>query len=54
MRDGVHDSRSGHNKPLKGLKMTKDVFGFSEAVQIDHLTNEQVEMILAMFDKENK
>ena len=29
--------------------MQDDVFGFSKAIEIDHLTDEQVEMILEMF-----
>jgi len=31
--------------------MYKDIFGFADAIQIDHLTNEQVEEILKMFEE---
>jgi hypothetical protein len=31
--------------------MEKDIFGFADAIQIDHLTNEQVEELLKLFDK---
>ena len=29
----------------------KDPFGFADAINIDHLTNEQVEELLKMFDE---
>lgn len=32
-------------------KMEKDLFGFEKAIQIDHLTNEQIDELLNMFDK---
>ena len=31
--------------------MEKDLFGFEKAIQIDHLTNEQIDELLNMFDK---
>ncbi len=31
-----------------------DPFGFADAVQVDHLTDEQVDLVAAMFDKEDK
>ena len=31
--------------------MEKDLFGFADAIQIDHLTNEQVDEILKMFEE---
>jgi hypothetical protein len=31
--------------------MKKDIFGFADAINIDHLTNEQVEELLKMFDE---
>ncbi len=31
--------------------MEKDLFGFEKAIQIDHLTNEQVDELLKIFDK---
>jgi hypothetical protein len=30
--------------------MNKDIFGFANAIQVDHLTNEQVDEILKMFE----
>ena len=30
--------------------MDKDIFGFANAIQVDHLTNEQVDEILKMFE----
>ena len=30
----------------------KDPFGFADAIQVDHLTNEQVNLILDMFKDE--
>jgi hypothetical protein len=30
--------------------MEKDLFGFEKAIQIDHLTNEQIDELLKMFD----
>ena len=30
--------------------MEKDIFGFANAIQVDHLTNEQVDEILKMFE----
>ena len=30
--------------------MEKDIFGFADAIQVDHLTNEQVDEILKMFE----
>ena len=32
-------------------KMEKDLFGFEKAIQLDHLTNEQIDELLKMFDK---
>ena len=31
---------------------SKDIFGFGKAIQIDHLTDEQLDMIADMFDKD--
>jgi len=31
--------------------MEKDLFGFEKAIQVDHLTNEQVDELLKIFDK---
>lgn len=31
--------------------MEKDLFGFEKAIQLDHLTNEQIDELLKMFDK---
>ena len=31
--------------------MEKDLFGFEKAIQLDHLTNEQVDELLKMFDE---
>jgi hypothetical protein len=31
--------------------MEKDIFGFADAIQIDHLSDEQIEKLLEMFDK---
>ena len=31
--------------------MEKDIFGFADAIQIEHLTDEQVNEILKMFDE---
>lgn len=30
--------------------MEKDIFGFSDAIQIDHLTNEQLETLEKIFE----
>jgi len=30
--------------------MEKDIFGFADAISIDHLTEEQIEEVLKMFD----
>jgi hypothetical protein len=30
-------------------KMEKDIFGFANAIQIDHLTNEQIETLENIF-----
>ena len=30
--------------------MEKDIFGFSDAIQIDHLTNEQLETLKKIFE----
>ena len=35
-------------------KNTGDPFGFADAVQVDHLTDEQVDLVAAIFDKEEK
>lgn len=32
------------------MQNDKDIFGFEKAIQIDHLTNEQVNEILKMFE----
>ena len=29
--------------------MEKDLFGFADAIQVEHLTNEQIDEILKMF-----
>jgi hypothetical protein len=34
--------------------MEKDIFGFADAIQIDHLTNEQIETLLKIFDKDER
>ena len=31
--------------------MEKDIFGFANAIQLDHLTNEQIDEVLKIFDK---
>ena len=31
--------------------MEKDIFGFKKAIQVDHLTNEQIDELLKIFDK---
>jgi hypothetical protein len=31
--------------------MNKDLFGFEKAIQIDHLTNEQIDELLNMFSE---
>jgi len=31
--------------------MEKDIFGFADAISIDHLTPEQIEEVLKIFDK---
>ena len=31
--------------------MEKDLFGFEKAIQLDHLTNEQIDELLKIFDK---
>lgn len=31
--------------------MEKDIFGFEKAIQVDHLTNEQIDELLKIFDK---
>lgn len=30
--------------------MEKDIFGFANAIQLDHLTNEQIDEVLKIFD----
>ena len=30
--------------------MEKDLFGFEKAIQLDHLTNEQIDELLKMFN----
>lgn len=30
--------------------MEKDIFGFEKAIQVDHLTNEQVDELLKIFE----
>ena len=40
-----------HVKIVGSNKMEKDLFGFEKAIQIDHLTNEQIDELLNMFDK---
>jgi hypothetical protein len=32
-------------------KMEKDLFGFEKAIQIDHLTKEQIDKLLEMLSK---
>ena len=32
--------------------LTKDFFGFEKAIEIDHLTDEQIETLLEMFGEE--
>lgn len=31
--------------------MEKDIFGFANAIQIDHLTDAQIEEVLKIFDE---
>jgi hypothetical protein len=31
--------------------MEKDIFGFANAIQLDHLTDEQIEEVMKIFDK---
>ena len=31
--------------------MEKDLFGFEKAIQLDHLTNEQIDELLKIFEK---
>jgi hypothetical protein len=31
--------------------MDKDIFGFEKAIQIDHLTDEQIDEVIKIFDK---
>jgi hypothetical protein len=31
--------------------MEKDIFGFADAIQIDHLTDEQIAEVLKIFDE---
>jgi hypothetical protein len=31
----------------------KDPFGFADAIQIDHLTNEEIQIVLEMFGDKN-
>ena len=31
--------------------MEKDIFGFANAIQLDHLTDEQIDEVLKIFDK---
>lgn len=31
--------------------MEKDIFGFEKAIQVDHLTNEQIDELLKIFDE---
>lgn len=33
--------------------MEKDIFGFDKAIQIDHLTNSQIDELLKMFEEKN-
>lgn len=30
--------------------MEKDIFGFANAIQLDHLTDEQIDEVLKIFD----
>lgn len=34
--------------------MGKDLFGFEKAIQLDHLTKEQIDELLEMFNKEQE
>lgn len=34
--------------------MEKDLFGFEKAIQLDHLTNEQIDELLKMFDTDQQ
>jgi hypothetical protein len=31
--------------------MEKDIFGFADAISIDHLTDEQIDEVMKIFDK---
>jgi hypothetical protein len=31
--------------------MEKDIFGFANSIQLDHLTDEQIEEVMKIFDK---
>lgn len=33
--------------------MEKDIFGFADAIEIDHLTDEEIKTILEMFGDKN-
>jgi len=33
------------------IKMEKDLFGFEKAIQLDHLTKEQIDELLKMLSK---
>jgi hypothetical protein len=32
-----------------GNKMEKDIFGFEKAIELDHLTNDELELLAEMF-----
>ena len=34
--------------------MEKDLFGFEKAIQLDHLTNEQIDELLKIFDTDQQ
>lgn len=34
--------------------MNKDLFGFEKAIQLDHLTNEQIEELLKILNEQTK
>ena len=34
--------------------MGKDLFGFEKAIQLDHLTNKQIDELLEMFNKSSE
>lgn len=33
--------------------MEKDIFGFADAIQLDHLTDEEIQTVLEMFGDKN-